>query len=108
MKLAELYERRPDSRSIAKHHRTLAHEEAGVAAYRNGRLDEALAQLQRSVDLSPDSARAWFYLAESHRARGQHPEAARAYETCLRLSRNHGRALDAISELKGNIRFRGE
>ena len=40
----------------------------------------------------PDEDRVWFYLAEAHRAMNDRAAAREAYQKCLAIDENHGRA----------------
>lgn len=65
----------------------------GMSSYRN---DEPLAAAQfllKSVALNPNDAQVWYYLAESQRLLDEPARAQEAYERCLAINPNHGRAL---------------
>jgi predicted TPR repeat methyltransferase len=49
-------------------------------------------ELNQAIELVPDSAVAWFYLAETRRLLGDGSGARQAYEKCLQLQPHHGRA----------------
>lgn len=91
LKLAEM-ERIHANADGPKRHQSAAAELRGVAAYRDNNLDAAAAELQRAVELRPENVRAWYYLGEVHRVRGQLAAARAAYERCLSLDGHHHRA----------------
>ncbi len=56
----------------------------------------ATATLTQAVALDPHHSHAWFYLGEAHRANGRPSDARPAYERCLQIDPNHGRAIRAL------------
>jgi tetratricopeptide (TPR) repeat protein len=64
-----------------------------------GRAAEALLPLEEATKADPQLAAAWFYRGEAHRLTGR-PDAARAaYQKCLELAPNQGRARRALKLL---------
>ncbi len=73
----------------------------GQNEFRENRLTEAQASLQRAVSSDPELATGWFYLGEIQRFRSNQSEARSAYLRCLELHPAHGRArlrLDWLQE----------
>jgi len=66
--------------------------ESGRLQWRDNHIREAIVLFtQASVQL-PDEDRVWFYLAEAHRAMNDRAAAREAYQKCLAIDENHGRA----------------
>ena len=76
---------------------------AGSDAYRNNELDRAEAAMLGALQLDPKSAHSWYYLGRIHEAKGDIDAAEAAYEQCLGLNPNHGRAADAIATQRGEL-----
>lgn len=57
-----------------------------------GRPREALTEARGATEADPNLAEAWFNLGEALRQTGQSVEASHAYERCLQLNPDHGRA----------------
>ena len=74
----------------------------GAAAFRRNEIKLALQQMTRAVELDPGSARSWFYLGEIRRALDQRADARSAYQRCLEINSDHGRAIYAMQRLAGN------
>lgn len=72
----------------------------GQTEFRENRLTESQASLQRAVSSDPDLAIGWFYLGEIHRLKGQPAEAQTAYARCLELRPAHGRAQQRLDWLQ--------
>jgi cytochrome c-type biogenesis protein CcmH/NrfG len=77
---------------------------AGVDAYRQDRLEAARELLEEAVALAPGEARSWYYLGEIHRAQGSDNDARAAYQRCVALDPDHGRALDRLAESDSSAR----
>lgn len=95
-RLAEFYERNGDPVQ-ARREAGFAFQVLGIEAYRNNELERALNLLLQAVERVPDEAQAWFYLGETRRALSQEPEAKVAFERCVALAPNHGRAIDRLA-----------
>jgi tetratricopeptide (TPR) repeat protein len=95
-RLAEWYERNGNPVQ-ARREAGLAFQVLGIEAYRNNELERALSLLLQAVEFVPNEAQAWFYLGETRRALSQEPEARIAFERCVELAPNHGRALDRLA-----------
>ena len=81
----------------ARHCRALAMQAAGVNAMDAGQLDAAATQLRQSIELDSRQAQTWFYLGEVDRLSGRVPLARRAYNECLTINPDHGRAHRAMA-----------
>ncbi|QDU52921.1 tetratricopeptide repeat protein [Gimesia panareensis] len=68
-----------------------------MMSFRNDNLEIAEQAIQESVDKNPNDPQAWFYYGEIKRINKDRQAAKTAYEKCLKLNPNHGRA---IAELK--------
>lgn len=97
LKLAEMERIHADADG-QKRHQSAAAELRGVAAYRDNNLDAAAAELQQAVELRPENMRAWYYLGEVLRVRGQLAAARAAYERCVELDSHHHRALKRLTD----------
>lgn len=86
--------------ALATKHQARATHAAGLAAFRQERLQEAAKSFGSAVELDPELAHAWFYLGECRRALDESSAAAQAYERCLEINRNHGRARRSLVRLK--------
>jgi len=64
----------------------------GIALRFTGEFDLALEALDRALRLAPGNVDVWFALANLHRARGEPPEASRAYRKVLDLDPSHEEA----------------
>jgi tetratricopeptide (TPR) repeat protein len=103
---------RPDSRSyrlLSAAHRQMKDESqaernlghaalaSGMDAYRANQLPVALEELQNARQILTDDARPLFYLGETYRALGENDKARAAFEECLKLDPDHGRALERLA-----------
>jgi len=75
----------------------------GMQLFRQTKLVEARAALRESVRIDDEYPHAWFYLGEIGRYMSDLPAARDAYDRCLELNPDHGRALDA----RGRLDVRG-
>ena len=80
--------------------------ESGLALFARGKgaflrndLPVALTDLEPAAKAAPDSALVWFYLGEARRFTGDRDGARDAYQRCLKLQPNHGRAFAALQTL---------
>jgi tetratricopeptide (TPR) repeat protein len=71
----------------------------GLLAQKQGKLDEAVSDLSRSVELQP-SAQGYFELGRSLAQAGHSPEALNAYEQALRISPDLIEAQQAVDALR--------
>ncbi|QDV66800.1 tetratricopeptide repeat protein [Rosistilla carotiformis] len=69
-------------------------------AFWNNQWEPAKQAAQRAIDADPSLDQAWFYLAEIERALGNAQPALEAYQKCLDLNPNRGRALAAAARLR--------
>jgi chemotaxis protein methyltransferase CheR len=58
----------------------------GILCYRQGEIEEALAQFQHALYLEPKTAVAYFYLGNIYQQRGQLPHAIHAYRNAIRAA----------------------
>lgn len=72
---------------------------ANIDAFVVSRQADLVSALTEATQRDPRLAHAWFYLGEDHRLRGQSAEARAAYEKCLQLDPDHGRAIRGQSLL---------
>lgn len=73
-----------------------------MMSFRNDNLDYAEEAIQEAVQKNPEDPQAWFYYAEIKRLKGDSESARAAYEKCLKLNPNHGRAIDELEFMQGN------
>ena len=85
---------------LARHHTGLMHYETGLLAWRENDLRSALVAFTAAVENLPEHAASWYYLAETRRAESDREGARVAYQRCLELNANHGRAIDALALLE--------
>ncbi len=97
-KLALAYEQ-AGQKDAANSYHALAALSAGVEAFEAARPPDAIAAFTEATQLNPRLTHAWFYLGECHRLTGRPVEARTAYEKCLQLDPNHGRAIRATQLL---------
>ncbi len=71
----------------------------GKGAFLRNDLAAALIDLEPAAKAAPDSALVWFYLGEARRFTGDRDGAREAYQRCLKLQPNHGRAFAALQKL---------
>ncbi|WP_417749182.1 tetratricopeptide repeat protein [Rosistilla oblonga] len=96
--LADAYQQKNDDARRDYHRGQAALLEAKLA-YWNNQWEPAKQAAQRAIDVDPSLDQAWFYLAEIERELGNPQLALEAYQKCLDLNPNHGRALAAESRL---------
>jgi len=96
--LAEYYEQQKETEKRDEHQAKMALLYAMIA-FRNNQLPSADESIQKSVKLNPRDPQAWFYYAETKRLMGDLKAAQAAYERCVELNPNHGRALRELSDL---------
>lgn len=68
-------------------------------AFWNNQWQPALAAAQRAIEHDSGLDQAWFYLAEIERELGNPTKALDAYQQCLSLNPDHGRALAAVARI---------
>lgn len=84
----------------ARRHRGLARQASGFRAFLNDMLDDSRQMFREAVEIDDELPSAWYYLGETERLLGA-PEAAKpAFERCLHLMPNHGRARDRLEKGK--------
>ena len=94
-KLMMVYEKSGETDKAARQ-KGLMRLEKAILAWNRNEVRTAMIELNQAVELVPDSAVAWFYLAETRRLLGDERGAAEAYEKCLQLQTHHGRARRGI------------
>lgn len=67
--------------------------------FRNNQLKPAEEAIARSVELNPRDPQTWFYYAEIKRLLDDQASAKEAYQKCLKLNPNHGRAIRELALL---------
>jgi Tfp pilus assembly protein PilF len=96
--LASAYQQQGDMRNRDLH-LAKARLLEGLTAFRSEQVAAAEAPLQKSVQLNPLDAQAWFYLAQTQRTLGRVKAAKDSYQRCLQVNPNHGRALQWLKIL---------
>ena len=96
--LANIYEQQKDNKKRDEHQAKMALLNA-MMAFRNNQLPAAEESIQKSIKLNPKDPQAWFYNAELKRLQGDRKSARAAYERCIELNPNHGRALRELALL---------
>ena len=97
-KLGVLYERQGDQ-VAARNQRAHVHHTSGLAAFRSNEVEQAGSDFARAVELNPELAHSWFYLGKVQSVLGQTRDARNAYERCLKLDPEHGRAHAGLAQL---------
>ena len=94
-KLAHYYRQNDDATKRDFHLGKMALLE-GQNLYRNNKISAAIPYLQQATKYNDQDAQAWFYLAESQRCLLETEQAIMAYQKCLIIAPNHGRALKQL------------
>ena len=87
-----------DTTAALRHEARLLHW-MGVDAFRTNRLADAVDLLRTATEKDPDYAPTWFYVGEALRYTGEVSDATEAYQRCLSLMPEHGRAANALTRL---------
>lgn len=93
--LAKLEELEGDKQSALRY-RALASYAAGHDAFSKDQFAACRDKMKQALELRSDLVQAWFYLGESYRLLGQRESALKAYQRCLELDENHGRAIAGL------------
>ncbi len=80
---------------LEQQHQAAARFLEGLNAYRSNQLDDARSLLLEATELAPDNANTWYYLGVVHTLIGEQLEAADAWNRCLKINPDHGRAIAA-------------
>jgi tetratricopeptide (TPR) repeat protein len=97
--LLAVAEEKAGNKAAARHNHALAYLAAGHEAFWRAQATEAKFGFEKAIEYDPNLAAAWFYLGEMSRLQ-QQPEAARkAYQRCLSIDPNIGRAITGMSLL---------
>jgi tetratricopeptide (TPR) repeat protein len=97
--LIELSTRRNDANALHAH-QGRAQLELAKVAWADNNVAQAHQQLLQASARWPDQAAIWFYLGETSAVLGDVSGARRSYERCLQLNPNHGRAVEALAQLR--------
>ncbi len=73
--------------------------EKALLMWNRNEVRKSLVEFQGAVEVIPDSVIGWFYLAETRRLLGDGSGAREAYQTCLQLDPQHGRAQRRLAQL---------
>lgn len=95
MKLADAARDRREN-DIATTHVARAVYLQGLASYRSNQPEAAQSQLRESIAKDSNFAPAWYYLGQVCRILGDDPAAVVAWERCLSINPDHGRAIAAL------------
>lgn len=96
-KLAASFKRSGND-AAARRHEGMSKYHAGRSAWLQNDLPTTSKYLEEAVLLETNDAQLWYYLAETRRQTGDINGARIAFERCLQLKPNHGRALRALSQ----------
>ena len=97
--MAQLAQKMGDS-AAARRHRGLAAQSHGISSFLNDKLEDARGLSRRAVEIDATLPHAWYYLGESERLLGDASAAKKAFERCLELMPNHGRARAQLRRLE--------
>lgn len=96
----------PDAEYLSAEAQSALHD--GVAAYKNGQLDEAIEHLKRGMAIDPLSYRLHFHLALLYGKKGQLYEAIQELERAVDLNPRHFAALKNLAVLYEKAGFRNK
>jgi predicted Zn-dependent protease len=96
--LATHYERAGDAKRI-RVYSVKAGLAEGLQLLNGGQASDAAVVLMRVVKMNPGSPEAWYYLGRAHRALGHTSDARAAYQKCLAINSDYGRASRAMKLL---------
>ena len=96
--LADVYDKMGETERVRRQ-LGLAHYELGKVSWREGGIQEALRNFETAITLVVDHPHSWYYVAEARRGAGDKEGARTAYERCLQLNPDHGRALRQLARL---------
>ena len=97
-KLNMAYQASGEKEKAARQKGLMRLEKALLMWHRN-EVRKSLVEFQGAVEVVPDSVVGWFYLAETRRLLGDGSGAREAYQTCLQLYPQHGRAQRRLAQL---------
>ena len=97
-KLKMAYEARGEKQKALRQQGFMELEKALLMWNRN-EVRNSLVEFEEAVELVPDSVIGWYYLAETRRLLGDGSGAKKAYQTCLELDPQHGRAQRGLARL---------
>lgn len=83
----------------ARRHEGLAGYELGKAAWEQNNLPAALSYFEKAAELVPEHASNWYCLADTRRHLDDPSGAEAAYQRCLQLDPDHGRARRALDQM---------
>jgi tetratricopeptide (TPR) repeat protein len=96
--LARYYEK-AEKPAEARRNFALAYLAAGHEAFWKAQPADTRTMLEKAIEYEPRLAPAWFYLGEMHRLQGEADPARKAYQRCLSIDPNFGRAITGLSLL---------
>ncbi len=102
-KLSEAF-RIEGNTDLAKLHKGLQFYEEGKLAWRENQIRPALGFFEKAAKLLDDHAHTWFYLAQARRVHDDLDGARQAYQRCLEIDPNHGRALSRLDHLESSLK----
>tara|TARA_R110002111_G_scaffold234274_3_gene295308 strand:- start:29399 stop:30784 length:1386 start_codon:yes stop_codon:yes gene_type:complete len=96
-RVAEILEKSGDS-TEAKLQQAIAFRLEAMQFYRNNDLTAASKAIQQSLDLNPDDAQTWFNRGLIRQAAGKTADATSDFQECIKLTPQHGRARQKLSQ----------
>ena len=97
-KLKMAYEARGEKQKALRQQGFMELEKALLMWNRN-EVRNSLVEFEEAMELVPDSVIGWYYLAETRRLLGDGSGARKAYQACLELDPQHGRAQRGLARL---------
>ena len=85
---------------LSDYHVVMAKYEEGRIHWRDDRISEAVAAFEQVTADLPEFADAWYFLGESRYASGDFEGARLAFNGCLAINANYGRAIEALARIK--------
>ena len=98
-KLMMVYQETGETKKASRQQGLMRLEKARIM-WNNDEVRNSLVDFDAAVKLIPDAEIAWFYLAETRRLLGDGSGARVAYQRCLQLRPQHGRAIRALARLE--------
>jgi predicted Zn-dependent protease len=104
-RLAQTYRQQPE---VEQEHLAKMLLATGIDACEEGDPENTAAAMTESLKLEPEQSMAWYFLGEARRVQGKDGPAREAYQHCLEIDPDHGRAREALAVLDSKPETAGE